>query len=122
MPAFVRGLCFAVIAWAAFAGAASAHTHLEASVPAAGTTVAPPSEIKLTFSEPVEAALSQISLQSKTGAAVEVRKVAADPANKAVLVLPLDKPLAPGSYTVDWRVVSADTHKMRGTFSFEVKP
>jgi methionine-rich copper-binding protein CopC len=39
-----------------------------------------------------------------------------------VLILPLSKPLTSGSYTVDWRVVSADAHKMHGTFSFEVKP
>jgi methionine-rich copper-binding protein CopC len=118
----MRSVCLALIAWVALAGAVNAHTHLEGSVPAADATVAPPSEIKLTFSEPVEAALSHIGVKSKTGEVVEAPKVAADPANKAVLILALAKPLAPGSYTVDWRVVSADTHKMHGTFSFEVKP
>jgi len=30
--------------------------------------------------------------------------------------------LAPGRYTVRWKVLSVDTHRTEGSFSFEVKP
>jgi copper resistance protein C len=29
-------------------------------------------------------------------------------------------PLEPGVYTVEWRVMSSDTHKVNGTFTFRV--
>jgi methionine-rich copper-binding protein CopC len=29
--------------------------------------------------------------------------------------------LAPGSYEVDWHVVCADTHRMKGEYAFSVK-
>ena len=31
-------------------------------------------------------------------------------------------PLAPGRYTVHWRVLSVDTHVTEGTFAFTVAP
>ena len=30
--------------------------------------------------------------------------------------------LAPGTYRVQWRVVSVDTHVTEGDFTFEIKP
>jgi methionine-rich copper-binding protein CopC len=114
--------CLVFIAIAGAAATAAAHSHLEKSVPAADAAVAAASEIRLTFNEAVEPALSRVSVKSKSGEAVEAQKVAADPADKATLVLSIAKPLAPGTYSVDWRVVSADSHKMHGSFSFSVKP
>jgi methionine-rich copper-binding protein CopC len=43
------------------------------------------------------------------------------PGNTAQLRVPL-KDLAPGTYTVIWRVLSVDTHRSKGEFSFRVGP
>ena len=32
------------------------------------------------------------------------------------------KPLSPGTYKVIWRVLSVDTHRTQGNFSFRVGP
>lgn len=32
------------------------------------------------------------------------------------------QPLQAGSYKVNWQAVSADTHKVKGSFIFEVRP
>ena len=90
--------------------------------PAGGTVASSPSEIRLTFSEGVEPALSGIVLTDAAGKKVATGKPAADPKDKAELVVPLPQPLAPGTYKVAWHAVSVDTHKTEGTFSFTVKP
>ena len=44
-----------------------------------------------------------------------------DPQNPMELVLKLP-PLAPGHYKVRWHVVSVDTHRTEGAFSFDIQP
>jgi copper resistance protein C len=39
--------------------------------------------------------------------------------NQLVIGLPR---LAPGSYRVNWHVISVDGHKTEGSFAFEVRP
>ena len=45
-------------------------------------------------------------------------KVATDAKNEKQLVVPLQAPLKAGTYTVKWAVVTADTHRVNGTHSF----
>jgi len=105
------------------APAAWAHAELREASPAVGSTVAKsPTEISLKFSEGVEAQLSTISLSHKDGAKIAAGPAVVDGKDKRFLALKLAKPLAPGSYTVHWEVVSIDSHKTQGTYSFEVKP
>ena len=91
---------------------------LERSSPAANSRVTAPAEIRLTFSEPIEPRFSRVRLAKEggqrvaTGTAVVVRNQ---------LILPLPR-LAPGKYLVSWSVVSVDSHKIEGAFSFEVTP
>jgi hypothetical protein len=49
-------------------------------------------------------------------------RAAADPNDKSALVVRFAEPLRPGTYKVNWRVISADTHKVKGSFSFQVRP
>ena len=101
---------------------AHAHARLESTVPPMGDTVAAsPNEIRLTFSEGVEPALTGITLTA-AGKKVATGKAAVDPKNAAVLVVPLPQPLAPGTYKVAWHAVATDSHKTTGTFSFTIKP
>lgn len=104
----------------AFAGIAPAfgHAHLSKSIPAAGAAVSAPSEIVLAFTEPLEPAFSTIELRDRAGKPVKADKVQV---KDNVMRLPL-KSLAAGTYTVKWRVLSVDTHKTEGNFTFTVKP
>jgi hypothetical protein len=45
-----------------------------------------------------------------------------EPGNPAVLIVPINKALTAGAYTVHWHAVSVDTHHTQGTFQFTVKP
>lgn len=99
---------------------AAAHAYLEKADPSVGGTVADgPIEVRLTFSEPVEAKLSSIQLTRADGSAV-ASGAAADPADPKGLVLKLGKALANGVYKVRWKVISVDSHKIEGGFSFTV--
>ena len=40
--------------------------------------------------------------------------------DKTMVITPA-KPLVAGTYRVDWRAVSADTHPIKGSITFQVK-
>jgi methionine-rich copper-binding protein CopC len=103
-------------------GPALAHAHLVKSQPSKGAVVRnAPSTLVLWFSEPLEAAFSTIEVIDQAGHRVEEGKATLDPADPKVLKVSLQK-LVPGSYKAIWRVVSIDTHKTNGEFSFTVAP
>ena len=105
------------------ATSALAHPKLVKSDPAADAVVtASPKELRLSFNEELVPKFSSADVKDQKGQKVEVGAVAADPADKKQLVLPLTKPLADGTYKVDWHAVAADTHRVEGSFSFTVKP
>ncbi|SDR29628.1 hypothetical protein SAMN05519103_01807 [Rhizobiales bacterium GAS113] len=103
--------------------AAFAHALLLKAVPAVGGTVsASPTQLKLSFTEGVEPRFSGVQLQAADGRAVGTGAASVDPADKATLIVPIKSTLPPGSYKVVWHVVSVDTHRTQGSFTFEVKP
>ena len=102
------------------AAPAFAHALLESAVPPVGGTVAPPSEIRITFSEGVEPKFSGVAL-SGPGGAVPVGPAAVAPDDDKVMIVKLGQTLAPGTYTVKWHAVSVDTHHTQGNFNFTVK-
>ena len=102
--------------------AALAHAFLNQAIPPVGGTVpASPKEIRLTFSEGIEQHFSGIDLATGEGRTVATGAAVVDPANDKQLVLVLP-PLAPGRYRVRWHVVSVDTHRTEGEYSFAVAP
>jgi methionine-rich copper-binding protein CopC len=99
------------------AGAAHAHAALDRANPRVGSMVASaPRTVSLFFTENIEPALSSIEVRNAAGARVDQGK-ARGGGNSLQIGL---KPLSPGSYQVHWRVLSVDTHKTEGTFSFQV--
>jgi methionine-rich copper-binding protein CopC len=103
-------------------GAANAHPQLQAADPAPGAaTTASPKDIRLTFNENVVPKLSGVEVKDQTGKIIAAGKAETDPANKKLLVVPLNEQLAPGDYKVEWHAVSGDTHRVTGSFSFSVK-
>ena len=99
--------------------AALAHAHLVSSSPAVGAIVSPPASLEMTFSEGIELGLSKFELTSGNGP-VDGVAVAFGGDNKTVK-LHLKTSLPAGDYMVHWHVVSVDTHRTEGTFSFSVK-
>ena len=107
---------------AAMSTAAFAHPKLMSSTPAENATVAAaPSEIRIMFNENLESSLSGGDLLNKTGKKIETGKAATDPTDKKQLVIPIVGQLADGTYTVDWHAVAADSHRIKGQYTFTVK-
>ena len=100
---------------------AAAHAKLRSISPSDGTQLdRTPSEIKLTFTEPVEVTLSSVKIVDPAGSNLQSmhgRPVAGD---RRSCVVPLG-PLEPGAYVIEWRVVSADGHAMTGTSRFTIR-
>ena len=120
MRNFIASLAVAVAGLAA--APAWAHAHLVSSEPAVGGTVVAPNAVHITYSEGVEIRLSKFEVLGADGKALPGGAAALDPKDKATVIVTFPAPLAAGSYTVHWRVVSADTHRTEGTFPFTVKP
>jgi hypothetical protein len=114
------GVALAIGTWVSIA---DAHSHLKKTVPAAGATVAATlTEIRLQFDEAIEARLSKVRVESKAGTVLATEPPASDPADKKTLVVKLPQPLAAGTYKVNWQAISVDTHKVKGSFTFHVRP
>jgi len=113
----------AIIAFAAAAlvsGAALAHAFLDHALPAVGATVAQaPAEVTLWFTQRLEPAFAGCAVTNAAGERVDTGQVAVDPKDPQELHVPV-KPLQPGTYKVSWHVVSVDTHRTTGDFSFTV--
>ena len=94
------------------------HAFLERAAPGVGSTVkGSPEKVSIQFTEAVEPAFSKIQVFDAAGK--EVDKGDAHPSAQNRLEISL-RSLAPGTYTVVWRVVSVDTHVTKGKFSFVV--
>jgi len=110
------------IAMGAMHASGYAHAFLDHADPKVGSVVsAPPTELRLWFSQDVEAVFTTAEVLDAAGKRVDTGHPQVDPKEKVLLHVPLGK-LAPGEYTVNWRVVSVDTHPTVGQFSFRVAP
>jgi methionine-rich copper-binding protein CopC len=114
----VLALAAAALAWPAVS---MPHAALIRASPAARAALAhAPTRVELTFSERVEPAYSRMSVWDAAGRQVEHQTVGVGPDDPRVLSLALP-PLAPGTYTVRYRVLSVDSHVVEGTFPFTVR-
>ena len=99
---------------------AYAHAFLDHASPLVGSTVnTAPSEVRMWFTQALEPRFSAAQLRSSAGAVLGSGSV--DAADPKQLVIPVHG-LPPGKYKVTWKVLSVDTHRTEGSFSFEVKP
>jgi len=104
------------------ATAANAHPKLVTTNPAANAVIASsPKELRFNFNEELVPKFSGAEVKDHKGQKVESGAAMADPTDKKQLVLPLSKPLAAGTYNVEWHAVAADTHRVKGSYSFTVK-
>ena len=98
---------------------ADAHARVVASTPAASATVASPRSISVTFSERVVPAFSGLEVVNAAGAKFAVTRAVSE--DGKTLSGRTARPLAAGAYTVNWRVASADGHRMTGAIAFTVR-
>jgi copper resistance protein C len=97
-----------------------AHAFLQHSEPGVGSTVqASPTEIRIRFTENIEAAVSSIQVFDASGKEVDKRDLHLDRSDHALLHVSLPR-LGAGIYKVVWRVVSVDTHVTNGSFTFRI--
>jgi copper transport protein len=117
--------CAAVWAFAvaavccAFPSLADAHAYVVSATPAAQSTVSTaPAAVTIGFDEQIDLPDSPaIEVFDSAGKRVDKNDAAIDPDDVTKVVVHLN-PIPPGSYTVRWRVVSADTHVVHGEFTF----
>lgn len=118
----VSSLTFALALGLGATGAALAHAHLKSSAPAGDSAVAAPATLELHFSEGVDLKFSGVSLTGPDQKAIATGDTAHAGNDEASLSVPVTAKLAPGKYTVQWHVLSKDGHKVKGSYSFDVKP
>jgi copper resistance protein C len=115
----IAGLAAAIMTLFAVA-TAHAHAHLVRATPAVGGTVhEPPAEVLLRFSEKLESVFSSIVVRDQAGKQVDKADAQVDKSDRFIIRVSL-QPLTPGVYKVEWRALSADTHKINGNFTFVV--
>jgi len=114
-------LVLSVLASVAAATSASAHATLESSLPADGqVSTSAPTDVVLRFDEQVEGALGAARVFASDGSRVDVGPTVHPGGDGSQMRVALESGLARGTYLVDWRVVSADSHPVSGSFTFSV--
>jgi len=120
MKRVIAVLVLAALFLVGAAGAASAHANLASSDPANGATLPnPPSQIRLTFTEPPDPTLSKVIVLDSGGTKLATGAPSLVPPRTLVVSMPSDVP--DGVYTVSWQAVSTvDGHVTADVFAFGV--
>ena len=101
--------------------AADAHVLLDHADPRVGNTVKSPHAVSLWFTQNLESGFSTIEVLDANGTPVQTGKAVVDGSDRKLLRVQL-KTLPAGTYRVNWRVLSVDTHTTEGNFTFQVSP
>ena len=119
-------ITFALVSGLLLSTLAQAHPKLLSSTPAEGADGAAPGKIELRFSEDLltqfsGAKLVMTEMPGMAHSPMPMKaKVSAGSDPNTMLVTPL-APLPAGTYKVEWRAVSSDTHPITGNVTFKVK-
>jgi copper resistance protein C len=98
-------------------GEATAHAMLDHAEPRVGNKVAaPPREVTLWFTQKLEPAFSSVTVTNAAGERVDSGKTRVNGTQMSVSL----RPGGTGTYHVNWRVLSVDTHTTDGSFTFQV--
>ena len=114
-------LVWLVVVGMALPGAVWAHAILVKSQPEKDATIAEsPKQIDLWFNDKVGSEYRALAVIDSNGNRVDNKDVDQELLDKSHMYATV-KPLTPGTYTVRYRVVSADTHIVTGKYQFSVK-
>jgi len=98
-------------------GEANAHAFLDHAEPRVGNTVATaPREVTLWFTQKLEPAFSTITVTNSAGQRVDTGKTRVSGTQMSISL----RSGGAGTYRVTWRVLSVDTHRTDGSFTFRV--
>ena len=115
----LRATLVALVVLVTWASPAAAHTDLDSTEPAEGSTVDQPVDaVVLVFTQPVEAVDDGFAVLDGDG--TERTPTVESPDGGTTWVLGLDPPASPGQVAVRWAVRAADGHVLDGGFSFTV--
>ena len=124
VPSFkwiVTILSIAFITFSIYGKPAFAHAKLVKSDPPNRATLnAAPNQIQLWFNEEIEGSFASITLLDANGKSVTDDNPEPVPDDLKTVVLPLPE-MAPGRYTVNFRVMSTDGHVVESDYSFTLK-
>ena len=97
--------------------AAQAHAFLDHAEPRVGNKVAsPPHQVTLWFTQKLEPAFSSVTVTNAAGERVDSGKARVSGNQMSVSL----RSGGAGTYRVNWRVLSVDTHTTDGSFTFQV--
>ena len=98
-------------------GEAVAHAFLDHAEPRVGNKVATaPREVTLWFTQKLEPAFSMITVTNAAGQRVDTGKTRVSGNQMSVSL----RSGGAGTYRVNWRVLSVDTHRTDGNFTFRI--
>ena len=98
-------------------GDATAHALLDHASPRVGNTVSSaPREITLWFTQKLEAAFSGVRVTNEAGQRIDTGGARVNGNAMSVTL----RPGGTGTYRVEWKVLSVDTHTTEGNFTFRV--
>jgi len=101
-------------------GSAHAHAFLDRAAPSVGSTLnTSPTVVRLWFTQAIEPAFSAVEITNAQGTRVDDGQPIVDDKDGTLLQIGL-KALTPGEYRVNWYVISVDTHRTEGHFTFRV--
>jgi copper transport protein len=113
-------LAAAALAALAMPAAASAHANLVRLRPANGAVLAsPPAAVRVLFDDAIRPGPGVEAVRNG-GGSVLAGRAHVPRGNPRELVIPLDRRLAAGDYSVRWSIVSDDGHNERGVAAFAV--
>ncbi|OWU98011.1 hypothetical protein B5D80_30870 [Micromonospora wenchangensis] len=96
---------------------AAAHAALVATSPVRDAVIgSPPGEVVLVFSESVSPVVGRVQVLGPDGRRITAGEPVADGATLRIPVRVPDRPL--GTYLVSYRVISADSHPVAGSFAY----
>ncbi|WP_155060049.1 copper resistance CopC/CopD family protein [Streptomyces blattellae] len=103
------------------AGTASAHAALRSTDPSDGSVLkSAPGELTLTFTESVGLIDDSVRILSPSGHRLRLGEAEQVPGRSDAVRVSLPAKAATGTFTVAWRVVSADSHPVSGAFTYSV--
>ncbi len=117
LRAFPAAALVLALSLLAYTSAAYAHTALVSASPADGSTVTEqPGQVVLTFNEAVQEQFAQVAVADASGSSYQT----GEPQASGATVTQAVGELPDGTYTVSFRVVSADGHPVTGSYRFSV--
>jgi copper transport protein len=117
----VRALLACVAALLLLPASASAHAQLIGSTPERGATVeTSPAQVEMRFNEAVEISFGSVRVLDAEGNEVQTGTAEHPGGRSKEVAQPIQGSLPDGTYTVTFRVVSADSHPITGGFVFSV--